>query len=84
MRAPLIEEASDEEDESEEDEDGDHGGLVCAARCVIADTDDIPQAFSHFTYRFTKRRLLVCDLQGVLTQSASGQASFEFTDPVIH
>ena len=43
--------------------------------------EDIPQAFSHFTYRFTKRKLLVCDLQGVLSTSPP---LFELTDPVIH
>ncbi|CAM9916247.1 unnamed protein product, partial [Heterosigma akashiwo] len=43
---------------------------------------DIPQAFSHFTYRYTQRRLLVCDLQGVL--STTSPPWFEFTDPVIH
>jgi hypothetical protein len=34
-----------------------------------------PQAFSHFTYHFTKGRLLVCDIQGV------GDL---YTDPQIH
>lgn len=43
---------------------------------------DIPQAFSHFTYRYTKHRVLVCDLQGVL--STTQPPCFEFTDPVIH
>jgi hypothetical protein len=44
---------------------------------------DIPQAFSHFTYRYTQRRVLVCDLQGMLS-SDTGSPKFEFTDPVIH
>ncbi|CAN0477608.1 unnamed protein product, partial [Hapterophycus canaliculatus] len=45
------------------------------------------QAFSHFSYRYTRRRLLVCDLQGVQSTSAVGQdhqGVFELTDPVIH
>ena len=29
-------------------------------------TEDIPQAFSHFTHLWTKRIFLVCDLQGVV------------------
>lgn len=71
--------------ESGDDDDfGDDGG-GCGE---VAFTDDeIPQAFSHFTYRFTKRRLLVCDLQGVLTTTADGsdhRRQFEFTDPVVH
>ena len=44
---------------------------------------DIPQAFSHFTHRYTKRKKMVCDLQGVLNKSASPPV-FELTDPVIH
>lgn len=44
---------------------------------------DVPQAFSHFTYAYTKRRMLVCDLQGVLDEVASPPV-FELTDPVIH
>lgn len=47
------------------------------------DVDDIPQAFSHFSYIFSKRRFLVCDLQGVL-DTDSDEPLFELTDPVIH
>lgn len=36
---------------------------------------DIPQAFSHFTYRYTKHKLLVLSTSPPL---------FELTDPVIH
>jgi hypothetical protein len=45
--------------------------------------DDIPQAFSHFTYIFSKRKYLVCDLQGVLS-TETNEPFFELTDPVIH
>ncbi|KNC77264.1 hypothetical protein SARC_10273 [Sphaeroforma arctica JP610] len=45
--------------------------------------DDVPQAFTHFTYAHTKRALMVCDLQGVLDRSQT-PAMFEFTDPCIH
>ncbi|KAL7521922.1 hypothetical protein ACHAWX_006614 [Stephanocyclus meneghinianus] len=45
--------------------------------------DDIPQAFSHFTYIFSKRKFLVCDLQGVLSTKPN-EPLFELTDPVIH
>lgn len=77
----IIEESDDEEtDNSEESSESEHA--------TRADPDisvaDIPQAFSHFTYRYTKRRLLVCDVQGVLSVSDSGSSKFEFTDPVIH
>ncbi len=41
--------------------------------------DDVPQAFSHWTYVFTKHDRLVCDLQGVLERNV-----FVMTDPAIH
>ena len=45
--------------------------------------DDIPQAFSCFSYWEFKRRFLICDLQGILNTSAEVPL-FERTDPVIH
>lgn len=44
---------------------------------------DIPQAFSCFTHSTSKRKLLVCDLQGVLNTDRNPPV-FELTDPVIH
>ena len=46
--------------------------------------DDLPQAFSHYSYYQSKRQLLVCDLQGVYDTSNPKKPKFEFTDPVIH
>ncbi|KAK1736886.1 alpha kinase family protein [Skeletonema marinoi] len=46
-------------------------------------TNDIPQAFSHFTYNASGRRFLVCDLQGVLDMKKTPPV-FELTDPAIH
>lgn len=45
--------------------------------------EDIPQAFTHFTYHFTQRHKMVCDLQGVLFENVQPPI-FELTDPVIH
>jgi hypothetical protein len=45
--------------------------------------DDIPQAFSHFSYRYSNRSVLICDLQGFLDTSAE-PARFRLTDPAIH
>jgi len=45
--------------------------------------DDIPQAYSHFTYLASKRKFLVCDLQGVLNTDVEPPI-FELTDPAIH
>ena len=75
----IVESDEEEADDSEEDE-GEEGEGPADKKDEPICVADIPQAFSHFTYRFTKRKLLVCDLQGVLS-SADG---FEFTDPVIH
>ena len=66
------------DEDSEEDSEDDEGNPYETAAIRI---EDIPQAFSHWTYRFTKRRLLVCDLQGVLSTQPP---CFELTDPVIH
>lgn len=85
----IIEEGDSDEERSEyadEDEEEDHliegksGGV--AISCSIK-LEDYPQAFSHWTYRYTKRSKLVCDLQGVLDTSVT-PAVFELTDPVIH
>jgi hypothetical protein len=44
---------------------------------------DYLQAFTHFTYRFTKKRVMVCDLQGVFNTSTV-PPTIEMTDPAIH
>eukprot|EP00980_Cylindrotheca_fusiformis_P003962 scaffold871_cov130-Cylindrotheca_fusiformis.AAC.39 len=44
---------------------------------------DYIQAFSHFTYLFTARQALVCDLQGVYNYDMV-PPTFELTDPAIH
>ena len=41
--------------------------------------DDVPQAFSHYTYHASNRTRLVCDIQGVFQSS-----QFKLVDPVIH
>jgi hypothetical protein len=45
--------------------------------------NDIPQAFTHFTYVFTKRDEMVCDLQGQLSLEQYPSV-FLLTDPCIH
>lgn len=62
-----------------------HHGL--ASRYFAPKAECYPQAFSHFSFWQTRRRMLVCDLQGVLSSSGAGEdraGVFEFTDPVIH
>jgi hypothetical protein len=75
---------SDEEEESDDEENPLLSLFAAPASAPIIINDaDIPQAFSHFTYRYTKRTQLVCDLQGVF-DSAVVPPTFKFTDPVIH
>ena len=52
----------DEEDE-EEDEKGREATNNAAGGGGAARTEDVPQAFSHFTWDCTAGRKLVCDLQ---------------------
>jgi hypothetical protein len=78
-------------DEEDEDEDGsvDSGGkeednIVSSARKDLMDSildDDVPHAFSHYTYVYSKHVRLVCDIQGVLHHNPP---LFELTDPAIH
>lgn len=64
----ICEDESDED--LDEDSDDDHAFSV----------EDIPQAFSHFSWSISNGDKLVCDLQGVWN-STDG---FIMTDPVIH
>lgn len=41
--------------------------------------EEVPNAFSHWTYAITKHERLVCELQGVLENDV-----FYMTGPVIH
>eukprot|EP00121_Abeoforma_whisleri_P010617 Awhi_evm1s9794 len=52
--------------------------LPCCDKVI---DDDVPQSFSHWSFVYTKRDLLICDIQGVLESSSS---KFRFTDPAIH
>ncbi|KAL7535660.1 hypothetical protein ACHAWF_005226 [Thalassiosira exigua] len=56
--------------------------LSTSQDCTFA-VEDIPQAYSHFTYLASKRKFLVCDLQGVLN-TESKPPVFDLTDPAIH
>lgn len=62
-------------------------GLEELSRSFAPNAECYPQAFSHFSYCQTRRKMLVCDLQGVLSRSAAGEdraGVFDLTDPVIH
>jgi len=73
---------------SEDTEEEDDDSSTDDAHEILRDDnhfeiEDIPQAFSCFTYRYSNRRLLVCDLQGIYNTLCSPPI-FEMTDPVIH
>lgn len=76
----LESDSEGEEDEEEEDDNAFGDEQVKGLAGVPAEA--FPQAFSHFTYRYTQRKKLVCDLQGVFTETSP--PSFELTDPAIH
>ena len=76
----TIQEGSEDEEEEREDE--------CEASSnrwsdVTFSNSDIPQAFSCFSYKVSKRRLLVCDLQGIFNTDMKPPL-FQLTDPAIH
>jgi len=59
-----------------------HQGMSRHTDCAFS-VEDVPQAYSHFTYLISRRKFLVCDLQGVLNTDVRPPV-FELTDPAIH
>jgi hypothetical protein len=84
----VIQEVEDDDDDEDEEDDS---NLARMERVTISpsesnkkvDPDHIPQAFSHFTHRYSNRKLLVCDLQGVFNADTI-PPTYVLTDPVIH
>jgi hypothetical protein len=70
--------------ESVVEEGEEEDGTEFRAKPITINDADVPQAFSHFSYLYSNRKKLVCDLQGVLTRDADGSSTYELTDPVIH
>ena len=79
----------EEDEESDSDNDGDADGplseFVANGKTMELQSKvldgDIPQAFTHWTYKHTQRDEMVCDLQGQLNLEGG---YFELTDPCIH
>ena len=84
----AIEEGSEDEDEGSDDEEG----IVFDNQVSgpeFGEYKDVherhfPQAFSHYTYEKSKKRLMVVDLQGKLEEHEDGTRQYVLTDPVIH
>jgi hypothetical protein len=70
--------AIDDGDEEGNEDQVDLGPVDLSNATRIID-DDVPQAFSHWSWQYTRGYSLVCDLQGVL-----GTECFQLTDPAIH
>ncbi|KAL3942710.1 MAG: hypothetical protein SGBAC_003155 [Bacillariaceae sp.] len=86
----LEEEEEESEEESEEEDEGEaqDDNVALADGREIEKNDaveptDYVQAFTHFTYLFTARQVMVCDLQGVYNHDLV-PPTFELTDPAIH
>lgn len=77
----IIEEDSDEE-EDEESISGEESGNSSIMPNAVRPADYL-QAFTHFTYLYTNKKVMVCDLQGVFNTDLT-PPTFELTDPVIH
>ena len=67
------------EDATDAGPDNDHG----VGGPIKIKHEDVLQAFSCWTHSYTGRKVLVCDLQGVLNMNITPPL-FELIDPVIH
>lgn len=84
----AIVEGSEDEDE----DDSNDGGIVFDNKELAPDSGSyknvhhsyFPQAFSHYTYDKSKKKLMVVDLQGVYEEYDDGTSRYVLTDPVIH
>jgi Mg-chelatase subunit ChlD len=79
----ILEGDSDEEDESSDDDDGALGFAASEHSTNSPKPSDYLQAFTHFTHRYTNKKVMVCDLQGVFDEEAR-PPTFELSDPAIH
>lgn len=73
---------SDQELEQDDDDAKGENGYYRTANEADKPADYL-QAFTHFSYLFTNRKLLVCDLQGVYNTDCV-PPTFELSDPAIH
>ena len=79
----MIEEEDEEEEDTDDDEEDDDDASTApnGLRKILFTPSQVAQAFSHFTYWNTKRKRLVCDLQGVFEEATN---TLVLSDPVIH
>jgi hypothetical protein len=67
-------------DMTNDDENDGNGVPLDQDEEIFVPQDEVAQAFSHFSYVASGRKLMLCDLQG----ATCGRNLIQFTDPVIH
>ncbi len=79
----LAEDGEVEENQEENDEELGSSCLkpIEIDNGIFVSKEEVAQAFSHFSYVQSGKKMLICDLQGVFCRSSN---TFNFTDPVIH
>lgn len=87
----LVED--DEKEEDDDDDDDDSIIDITPGRAVSSNTavggkefisvtnNEVAQSFSHFSYHWTRKKIVICDLQGVFDAKKN---QFCLTDPVLH
>ncbi len=81
----ILEEGDSDDDASVSDVESDEDEVNDISTRIVKEINpsDYLQAFTHFTYRHTHKRVLVCDLQSVFNTDLT-PPTFELTDPAIH
>jgi Alpha-kinase family len=79
----VIAEGDSDDESSEASEYEPVEEAVLATEAETTNPSEYLQAFTHFTYLFTNRKVMVCDLQGVFDTDAV-PPTFELSDPAIH
>jgi hypothetical protein len=82
----IIAEGESDEDSESSEESFDNNGVDepdADTLSGVVNPSDYLQAFTHYTYKWTRRKLMVCDLQGVY-KADDVPPTFELTDPAIH
>ena len=61
--------------------DGDYKKFSCNIGEFLPEYTDVLQAFTHWTYEFSKGELMITDLQGIKGPNSN---TYYLTDPAIH
>jgi len=78
-----INEGSEEEQNEQSDHERDSLNVSQKCESIVIKNEDIPQAFSCFSYWYSKYKHIVVDLQGVFDREQSPPV-YILTDPALH